>query len=133
MRFSRKRFEWRDRTGFSLVELLVVVAIIIVLFALVLSAIHRVRAAALRTVCSNNLHQIGIALQSYHATKRALPYGMSRLANRLPYLAWSARILPQLDQTPLWQATEAAYAATSQFDSNPPHIGLSTGLNVFLC
>jgi prepilin-type N-terminal cleavage/methylation domain-containing protein len=80
--------------AFTLVELLVVIAIIGILVALLLPAIQAAREAARRTQCTNNLKQIGIAVQNYHDTRRELPPMRVWDGDR----TWLALILPHLEE-----------------------------------
>src|SRR5438552_17807692 len=93
-----------QRSGFSLIELLVVFAIIGVLLALLLAAVQRVRATADRAECQNNLRQIGMALHGYHGTYSSLPPGHAKTDGSDPYpnLGWQARILPFVERDMEW-------------------------------
>jgi prepilin-type N-terminal cleavage/methylation domain-containing protein len=96
--------------AYTLVELLVCIAIVSVLIGLLLPAIQKARAAVQRTTCVNNLRQIGTALHGYHDSHQAFPSGVQGpLSLPYPFMSWNAAILPHLDQDNLWNSIREAY------------------------
>ena len=102
---SRKHFK---RRGFTLIELLVVIAIIAILIALLVPAVQKVREAAARTQCTNNLKQIGLGLHNFEGTFKRLPplYGGQINSTKFPQTFGSTHvfILPYIEQDNLYKA-----------------------------
>jgi prepilin-type N-terminal cleavage/methylation domain-containing protein/prepilin-type processing-associated H-X9-DG protein len=100
----------RKLLGFTLIELLVVIAIIAVLIALLLPAVQQAREAARRSQCKNNLKQYGLALHNYHEVfDQIAPGGDSAWWNGTA-VGWQVRVLPQMDQAPLYNSLNFSLA-----------------------
>lgn len=122
-------------SGLTLVELLIVIAIIGLLVGLSLPALQSAREAGRRTQCQNNLKQMGLALHVHHDLHGFIPprppSGQPNDPNEL--LHWTALILPQIEQLPLWAISEQACRLDPNSHHNPPHIGHTTVLRTFVC
>lgn len=123
------------RPAVTLLEVLVVLAITGVLIALAAGAVQRVRAAAARAACSNQLRQLALGLHSFASQHGAFPPGVGGEGGRDPYpfLGFHARLLPHLEQQDRWRQIEAAYRANGNFLADPPHTNLSTAMPQFGC
>lgn len=97
---------FRLRRAFTLIELLVVIAIIAILIALLVPAVQKVREAAARTQCINNLKQWGLGMHNYHDTYKNLPFGTLSSPVRQ---TWVPYLWPYVDQGPL----QTAYSSTA--------------------
>src|SRR5436190_7923384 len=110
--------------GFTLIELLVVIAIIAILIALLVPAVQKVREAAARSSCQNNLRQIGLAMHMYQDTARVLPKGWVTCVTGgttvapSPGWSWAILILPYIEQGALYTTINPDIATPT----GPPHL-----------
>lgn len=107
--------------GFTLVELLVVIAIIGILVALLLPAVQAAREAGRRSQCSNNFKQLGLAVQNYHDTLKAIPPGTAatslNTAGPAPgAMSWMIYLLPYMEQQPLYNQLSPYFSTTNSAD-----------------
>ena len=132
------------RQGFTLIELLVVIAIIAILIALLVPAVQKVREAAARTQCANNLKQLGIAMHAFESAHKVFPPGALRtstsvvskafagkfgVTNTAVKHSWAVFILPHIEQG----TVAAQYNLNADNASAANQAARETPINVFIC
>ena len=121
----------RNRSGFTLVELLVVVTIIGMLIALLLPAVIGARESARRAKCTNNQHELALAMQQFEAAKKQFP-GYANTFGSAQDLSWVAVLLPYMGRDDLWRQYRTGFKPLVEIeqvqcpsDSPPERVALS--------
>src|SRR5438093_2931265 len=129
-----------NRPAFTLIEVLVVIAIIGTLIGLLLPAVQKVREVTYRIYCQNSLKQIGLALHNYHDTNGRFPPAIAEATSgpraQWQWVSWLARILPYVEQPGLARDMDQAFMSQGSMPdpfSSPPHSPLGTVVPLYRC
>jgi len=122
------------KTGFTLVELLVVIGIIAILMGLLLPAVQMAREAARRTSCQNKQRQLGLAVMNYQSARGFYPVGYHNSTTTMQYSTWLLRITPYLEQQNVYDQAQADYQSNpNPFANTALHRGFAHTLNDLIC
>lgn len=121
-------------TGFTLVELLVVISIIAILIGMLLPAVQQVREAARRVSCMNNVRQLGLAIHNYHGAMNAIPVNyIGPVTSSSPtghgYYSWMVWLLPYMEQSNLFDTIDVRVNLASNLASDGSFSPMSMQLN----
>src|SRR5437867_3981557 len=120
------------RHGFTLIELLVVIAIIAILIGLLVPAVQKVREAAARTTCENNLHQMCLGLHNYASVRGTFPSAFTA-SGQSPGWGWGAVLLPYVEQEPLYKGMGLPTAPFATGAAAAPNTFTQTKIGLYRC